>query len=81
MTTQLEHLQCLPNGDGFYYFSVFLIMVGDEGAGFDIELNGELVCTACSDLTEWVASDEEATSCNAVAEAAEGMHNTDAFQL
>ena len=70
-----------PGGDGFYYFSVFLIMVGDEGAGFDVELNGVLVCTAYSDLTESVASDEEATSCNAIIEAVEGMHNIDAFQL
>ena len=40
-----------PDGDGFYYFSVFLTGYGHEKSYFDVELNGELICTVFSDLT------------------------------
>ena len=64
-----------PGGDGYYYFSVYLNADGAETAVFDAELNGELVCTAYSDLTESIATDLEATSCSGVTEVSEGMYN------
>ena len=70
-----------PGGDGFYYFSVFLMGQGAEIPTFDVELNGEFICTVYSDLTESVASDEEATSCNAIAQAGEGMYDIDALSF
>ena len=62
-----------PGGDGFYYFSVFLTADGDEAAYFDIELNGELICSAISDLTESANTDPEITTCSGVLFALEGI--------
>ena len=39
-----------PCGDGYYYFSAYLSLPGNEYAYFDIERNGNLVCTAHSNL-------------------------------
>ena len=44
-----------PGGAGYYYFSVFLTVDGDEAAYFDVELNGDLLCTVYGDLSESVA--------------------------
>ena len=60
-------------GDGLYYFSVYLRVLGDESAAFDIEVNGEVVCEALSDLTESSSSDSEITSCSGVANVVEGI--------
>ena len=60
-------------GDRFYYFSVYLLVSGDESAAFDIEVNGELVCEAYSDLAELPGSNVEITSCSAVVYAFEGI--------
>ena len=62
-----------PGGDGFYYLSVYLFVRGDASAYFDIEVNGELVCTAYSDLTESPATDPEITMCSGVLFAVEGI--------
>ena len=62
-----------PGGDGFYHFSVFLTVDGDILATFDMELNGELVCTVYSDLTESPSTDPEITTCNGVLFAVEGI--------
>ena len=40
-----------PGGEGLYYLSVYLRVYGDIAAYFNIELNGELICTASSELT------------------------------
>ena len=61
-----------PGGDGFYYFSVFLTVDGAEIAYFDVEINGELICTVYSDLTESTPIDSETTMCSGVAYAVEG---------
>ena len=61
-----------PGGDGFYYFSVYLLAHGAESAIFNVELNGELLCTNYSDLTESPSSDEQSTSCSGITYAAEG---------
>ena len=64
-----------PGGDGFYYFSVFLTAAGDESAYFDVELNGELICTVYSDLTQSPSTDSEMAFCNGVTYATEGNIN------
>ena len=63
-------------GDGYYYFSVFMRADGDETASFDVELNGEIICTVNSDLTESISTDSEMMSCSAVAYAVEGIRQT-----
>ena len=40
-----------PGGDGFYYFSEYLTVFTGEYAYFDIEINGELLCTATVDTS------------------------------
>ena len=64
-----------PGGDGFYYFSVFLIVDGAEFAYFDVELNGQLICTVFSDLTQSSSDNTETTTCSGVAYAVEGIHD------
>ena len=62
-----------PTGDGFYYFSVYFRVDGDEAAYFVVEINGEQLCEAASDLTESPNSDSEITSCSGVTYAVEGI--------
>ena len=63
-----------PGGDDFYYFSVYLFVWGELAAYFDVTLNGELICTAGSDLTSSHGGDQELTTCSAVTYAVEGTH-------
>ena len=56
-----------PGGYGFYYFSVFLLVHPDKSAFFDIELNGQLICTATAGVTDY-----ELTSCSAAVYAVAG---------
>ena len=58
-------------GNGYYYFSVFLTVNSGEFGYFDVEINGELICTVSSNLTQ--ASEFETTSCNGAAYAVEGI--------
>ena len=46
-----------PGGDGYYYFSTFLNLMGDEAVTFDVRVNGKLICTAYNELTESPPSD------------------------
>ena len=62
-----------PGGDGFYYFSVYLQVVGDITANFDIVLNGQVICTVRSDMSMSSSNDSELTSCSGVAFAVEGI--------
>ena len=59
-------------GDGFYYFSVYFRMYGALSSGFDIEINGQVICTAGTDLTESPSSDSYIISCGGAAYAVEG---------
>ena len=61
-------------GDGFYYFSVYLYVHGGITAGFNVELNDQLICTVFSDLSESAISDSERTSCSGVTYAIEGIY-------
>ena len=70
-----------PGGDGFYYFSVYLRVHGVIEAAFDVEINGQLLCTAYSDLTESPLTDSEITSCSGVTYAVQGISRSYLFQL
>ena len=59
-------------GDGYYYFSVFLTTIYAKFCHFEIQLNGEILCTAFSDQLETSFGEGE-TSCSAVAHAVEGL--------
>ena len=60
-------------GDGFYYFSVYLaINAGSIIIVFDVEVNGELLCSPNSDLTSSPVSDRESVSCSGVTYVSEG---------
>ena len=60
-------------GDGYYFFSVYFTVSYDEYAYFDIEINGETICTAFGDHAE--TPDYSHTSCSGVTFAAEGKDN------
>ena len=60
-----------PGGDGYYYFSVFLLAVSDELGRFDIQINGETLCTVQTDQQS-TPSDEGQAACSAATYATEG---------
>ena len=60
-----------PGGGGFYYFSVYLDSQAGENSVFDIEINGEPLCSV--ELDQQASSDEGQASCNAAALAMEGL--------
>ena len=59
-------------GDGFYYFSAYFVVYYYEYASFDIQINGEPLCTAYADRDHSPYEDEGPTSCSAATFAAEG---------
>ena len=61
-----------PGGDGFYYFSVFLIVRNTEWAHFDIQINGETLCTAYTDQGD-TPSDPGLAACSAATYASDGL--------
>ena len=62
-----------PGGDGFYYFSVYLLVLQSHVTVFDIAINEQIICTAYAEQLS--SSDDENTSCTAVSYAAEGVTN------
>ena len=53
-------------GDGFYYFSVYLMVPGGEDGIFNLELNEEeLLCTVGIDKQD-TTGDESQASCSVV---------------
>ena len=60
-----------PGGDGLYYFSVFFVVNADVRASFDMEVNGEYICTTTADQTE-NTNNEEPNSCSALYYVMEG---------
>ena len=61
-----------PGGDGFYYFSVFLLGDDVEYGIFDIEINGEILCTVLMDQED-TSFDFPQSACSAVIDAAGGL--------
>ena len=60
-----------PGGDGFYYFSVFLNGNGGEDGLFDLEINGEQLCSI--ELDQQGSGDEGQASCSAAAYVMAGL--------
>ena len=61
-----------PGGDGYYYFSMFLLGGDYECNIFDIEINGNILCTVYMDQ-EYTAFDYPQSTCSAAIYAAEGI--------
>ena len=61
-----------PGGDGFYYFSAYFTVNWFEYAAFDIQINGETICTAWGETETSTFGDRVHTSCSAATYAAEG---------
>ena len=69
------------DGDGFYYFSVYLSTVSGESAYFDLEINGESLCSAVGELTQISSGDEIVASCSGIAQVVEGNMLTLQIQM
>ena len=63
-----------PGGDGYYYFSVYFVVTNDEWGLFNIEINGEILCTAYAEQQS-TPLDPGQAACNAATYATEGMNN------
>ena len=63
-----------PGGDGFYYFSVCLLVQPDEWGHFDIQINGEVLCVAQTDQTDTPNNEGQAV-CSAATYATEGWRH------
>ena len=64
------------DGDGFYYFSVYLQVEEGQLGHFDLEMNGQVLCTAHADQQE-TTGDEGQAACSATTDATAGrsLHN------
>ena len=62
-----------PGGDGYYYFSVYLVIRNDEVGFFDIVINGDLLCTAYNDLQD-TPGDPGPATCSATTYATQGIN-------
>ena len=60
-----------PGGDGFYYFSVYLFVPCDEYAYFDIDINGDVLCSVGIDQQD-TPIEEGLAACSAATYATEG---------
>ena len=58
-------------GDGFYYFSTYLLVDSDEWGRFGIQINGDVLCTVQMDQQS-TATDEGQAACSAATYATEG---------
>ena len=63
----------VPSGeDGFYYFSAYFTVYPLEYAFFDIQINGETICSARGEKDTSTFTDTIHTSCSAATYAAAG---------
>ena len=69
------------DGDGYYYFSTYPVVTYDEYAGFDIQINGETLCTAYTDQEEDTFNDPGQAPCSGAAYVTEGMNSLYASAL
>ena len=58
-------------GDGFYYFSVYLLVGDRKYATCNMQINGDVICTAQTDQED-TPSNEGVAVCNAASFATEG---------
>ena len=61
-----------PGGDGFYYFSMYFYVEPAKFGRFEIQLNGEVLCTGQADQTD-TPTDGGQTACSVAAQAMEGL--------
>ena len=61
-----------PGGDGYYYFSVYLVVQEAELTRFDIEINGESFCTTFGDQQQ-TPEDDGQVACSAAAYVVAGL--------
>ena len=61
-----------PDGDGLYYFSIFL--TGDDAnfTYFDMNLNDDVICSTFLDTSDTGSGDSAAGSCSAVVDVVAG---------
>ena len=59
-------------GDGYYYFSVFLVVNNDEFGRFDIQINGETLCSPYGDQHD-TPGDPGQVACGATTYAVTGL--------
>ncbi len=60
-------------GDGLYYFSTYLSVASGHYAGFNIRVNGEILCTAFGDNNYNGADDYPQATCSVLTQLAEGQ--------
>ena len=60
-----------PGGDGYYYFSVYLIGDSNESGIFNMEINEAVLCTAYTDQTG-TPTDPGPATCSATTYATQG---------
>ena len=60
-----------PGGEGYYYFSVYLLGENAKVGRFNIEINGNRLCTARLD-EEQTIDDYPQSACSAATYAVEG---------
>ena len=61
-----------PGGEGYYYFTTYLLVGSADNAAFDIKINGDLLCTAYNELEE-TPGDPGPATCSVVTYATEGF--------
>ena len=68
-------------GDGFYYFSTYLVVTDYEYGTFDIQINGETLCTAYTEEEDTSAADRGQAACSGAAYVTESMNSSCASSL
>ena len=68
-------------GDVYYYFSAYFVVWYYEYATFDIQINGETICTAEADRNHSDNNDPGPTSCSAATYATEGKNTVKNIQF
>ena len=63
-----------PGGDGYYYFSIYLVVNHLEYGAFDIVINGERLCTAYTEQQVSSEGDPGQAACSGAAYVTEGMN-------
>ena len=61
-----------PGGDGYYYFSTYLMGEDNEFAYFNLEINGEVLCTIRVDQQQ-VFGDFPQSACSAAIYTTQGI--------
>ena len=61
-----------PGGDGYYYFSTYLTVFYEEYGRFDLQVNGEILCSAHADQQD-TPNDPGQAACSGVTYAIAGL--------